>query len=103
MSELVMILNSLIKEGTLVKFKSKDELLGLNHYTSNGMYINRYSEYKADKYANRIALIVKVIWNDVYSFEVYFPDNGDTYAWAYEDEFEIVEDLLKDYRKGEKK
>lgn len=98
MNELEKILNSPIKEGTLVKFKSKDELLGLNHTTSSGMYINRYSECKADKYANRFALIVEVAWVGVYDFNVYFPDNGDTYAWAYEDEFEIVEDLLKDYR-----
>lgn len=92
------ILNAPIKEGTLVKFKSKDELLGLNHTTSSGMYINRYTEYTADKYANRFALIVDVAWIGAYNFTVYFPDNGDTYAWPYEDEFEIVEDLLKDYR-----
>ena len=85
------IINSPIKEGTLVRFKSTEDLMALNTHIEI-----RFNKPQAERYANRIALITEV--NSSGDFAVYFPDNGDTLAWAEADEFDVIEDLLKEYR-----
>lgn len=85
------IIHNPIKEGTLVKFKSREELLALNYPKYGGSVV--------DRYANRVALIIEVEDDRTYfSYKVYFPDDGDTGAWSYEEDFIVITDLLKDYR-----
>lgn len=75
-----------LKIGTLVKFKSGDELAKIP-YT--------YTKTQVNLYADQIAIIIGERSGD---YEVYFPHYGMTHAWCYEEEFDVIEDLLKDYR-----
>ena len=92
-----MIRKSPIKVGTLVKYKSVEDLLALNQGN-----IIRFMRCTAKRYADRFALITQVICpqGTYLSFEMYFPDDDSTHAWSYEDEFNVVDDLLEMYRGG---
>ena len=80
-----------IKEGTLVKFKSKEELLAIDY--------PHYGNGTVNHYANRIALIVNASKNGFhYDYEVYFPDDDDTRAWSHKDDFIVIKDLISEYR-----
>ena len=80
-----------IKEGTLVKFKSKKELLAIDY--------PHYSQGTVNHYADRIALIVKASQNGLhYDYVVYFPDDDDTRAWSHKDDFIVIKDLVEEYR-----
>lgn len=86
----------MIGVGTLVKFKSKEELTKIRY---NGSFSDL-----ADIFANRIALVIEV-WkrgpeglNRKYA--VYFPDKADTRCWFEDDEFTVLEeDVFAKYRK----
>lgn len=86
----------MLEVGTLVKFKSKKELIKISYGES-------FSDL-ADLFADRIALVVEV-WkrgpeglNRKYA--VYFPDKADTRCWFEENEFTVLEkDIFAKYRK----
>lgn len=77
--------------GTLVKMRSVEELLKVNEITGIGCF----TQYTAEKYANRYALIIDESRN---KYELYFPDTDDTHAWNTKYDFEPVDDLLALYR-----
>ena len=82
--------------GTLVKFKSKEELIKIS-------YSGSFSDL-ADVFADRIALVTDV-WKRGpegldRKYAVYFPDKANTRCWFEEKEFTVLEeDVFAKYRK----
>lgn len=84
-----------VKIGTLIKFKSRDELAKIPCGVVCDKVFYKYNETQLNWYADKIAIIIEERNGE---YEVYFPHNDDTHAWSYEEEFDVIEDLLKDYR-----
>ena len=84
-----------VKIGTLIKFKSRDELAKIPCGVVCDKVFYKYNDTQLDMYADKIAIIIEERDGE---YEVYFPHNDSTHAWSYEEEFDAIEDLLADYR-----